>query len=91
MLIHLSGKNVNVTEKKILISTNCTQNLDFLGILPIFLISSGQILYACKVEDDNTQTLVDARDRGGLWKINRPKVKEQMLAILSIIPQSLWN
>ena len=70
---------------------NCTQNLDLLGILPIFLISSGQILYACKVEDDNTQTLVDARDRGGLWKINRPKVKEQMLAILSIIPQSLWN
>ena len=30
-----------------------------------------QILYECKVESDTTQTLVDARDRGGLWKVNK--------------------
>lgn len=28
------------------------------------------ILNACKVDDDSTQTLVNARDIGGLWKVN---------------------
>ena len=27
------------------------------------------ILHACKVENDDTQTLVNVRDRGGLWKV----------------------
>jgi len=29
------------------------------------------ILHACKVETDVSQTLIDARDRGGLWKISK--------------------
>ena len=29
------------------------------------------ILQACKVDSDNTQTLVNARDRGGLWRVNK--------------------
>ena len=29
------------------------------------------ILQACKVESDDTQTLMNARDRGGLWKVNK--------------------
>ena len=29
------------------------------------------ILHACKVETDDTQTLVNARDRGGLWKVSK--------------------
>ena len=27
------------------------------------------ILHACKVENDETQALVNVRDRGGLWKV----------------------
>ena len=29
------------------------------------------ILQACKVESDDTQTLINARDRGGLWRVNK--------------------
>ena len=29
------------------------------------------ILLACKTDSDNTQTLIDARDSGGLWKTNK--------------------
>ena len=29
------------------------------------------ILQACKVESDELQTLVNARDRGGLWRVNK--------------------
>ena len=28
-------------------------------------------MQACKVDSDNTQTLVNARDRGGLWRVNK--------------------
>ena len=28
------------------------------------------VLQACKVEENESQTLVNARDRGGLWKVN---------------------
>ena len=75
MLIHLSGKNVNVTEKKdqdISKYINCTKNLDFLGILPIFLI---RLFMHAKLKMTIPKLLLIARDRGGLWKINIPKVK----------------
>ena len=29
------------------------------------------ILQACKIESDDSQTLVNARDRGGLWRVNK--------------------
>ena len=29
------------------------------------------ILRACKVETDVSQTLIEARDRGGLWKVSQ--------------------
>ena len=29
------------------------------------------ILHACKVDTDDSQTLIDARDRGGLWKVSK--------------------
>ena len=29
------------------------------------------ILNACKVEHDDSQTLVNLNDRGGLWKVNK--------------------
>ena len=29
------------------------------------------ILKACKVEHDDSQTLVNLNDRGGLWKVNK--------------------
>ena len=32
------------------------------------------ILNACKIDHDSSQTLVNARDRGGLWKVN-PKTQ----------------
>ena len=28
------------------------------------------ILLCCKIDSDNTQTLINAKDRGGLWRIN---------------------
>ena len=88
MLIHLSGKNVNVTGKKDQdIPEKEMKSLQYLAgfvihklytkfrfsrnSASIFNKQCCQILYACKVEDYNTQTLVDARDRGGLWKVNK--------------------
>jgi hypothetical protein len=29
------------------------------------------VLKACKIDNDETQTLIDAKDRGGLWKVNK--------------------
>ena len=29
------------------------------------------ILQACKIDRDNNQTLVNVRDRGGLWRVNK--------------------
>ena len=33
------------------------------------------ILKACKIDSDSTQTFVNARDRGGLWKVNEKTQK----------------
>ena len=37
----------------------------------VFNQHCSQILHACKVDTDESQTLVEARDRGGLWKVNK--------------------
>ena len=36
-----------------------------------YKIQCVNILKACKTDSDDTQTLVNARDRGGLWKVNK--------------------
>ena len=36
----------------------------------LFHDQCSSVLQACKVEEDESQTLVNARDGGGLWKVN---------------------
>ena len=63
-LQYLSGFILHKLHSKFRFSKSCNHVFNKQCIL---------ILQACKVENDNTQTLVvfNARDRGGLWKVNK--------------------
>lgn len=48
------------------------------------------ILQACKVESDDSQTLVNIRDRGGLWKVNK-KIQDVFLQCEQIFRSKTSN
>ena len=60
-LQYLAGFILHKLHSKLLYSTNGRSR--YQEIL--------SILQACKVESDDTQTLINARDRGNLWKVNK--------------------
>ena len=51
------------------VSINYIQNFVFQGILLVLHNQYCLILHACEVENDDTQALVNVRDRGELWKV----------------------
>ena len=61
-LQYLSGFILHKLHSKFRFSKNCNTDFNKQCIL---------ILQACKLENDVTQTLVNSRDRGGLWKVNK--------------------
>jgi hypothetical protein len=60
-LEYLAGFVIHKLFKKYRFSKNCNS---------VFNFQSCSILQACKIETDCNQTLVNARDRGGLWRVN---------------------
>ena len=58
-LQYLSGFILHKLYSKFRYSMNRSTNQQFISILQ-----------ACKVEHDDTQTLMNARDRGGLWRVH---------------------
>ena len=79
MLVHLSGTNIAIHHEPTKINSLSDKEIKSLHSKFRFSRSCNHvfnkqcilILQACKVENDNTQTLVNARDRGGLWKVNK--------------------
>ena len=87
LLSHMSGvENFDVTKAPEPLSAKEEKSLQYLAgfilhkLYSKFLYSGKakstcqqiiSILHACKVENDDTQTLINARDRGGLWKVNK--------------------
>ncbi len=87
LLYHLSGvENLEVAKEPKTLSVKEEKSLQYLAgfilhkLYSKFLYSTKgrktyqqiiSILQACKVESDNTQTLINARDRGGLWRVNK--------------------
>ena len=59
-LQYLSGFVLHKLYSKFLFSNKCRTHQQNISILQ-----------ACRVENDETQTLCNARDRGGLWKVNK--------------------
>ena len=96
LLSHLSGaENLDGTKEPESLSAKEEKSLQYLAgfILhklysKIFYSTKGrdiyqQILYllqACKVEIDESQTLINAVDRGGLWRVNN-KVQKVFFVI----------
>lgn len=87
LLSHLSGvENLDGTKEPESLSVKEEESLQYLAgfilhkLYSKFLYSTKgrstyqqiiSILQACKVESDDTQTLINARDRGGLWRVNK--------------------
>eukprot|EP00112_Aurelia_sp_Birch-Aquarium-sp1_P007430 Seg181.7 transcript_id=Seg181.7/GoldUCD/mRNA.D3Y31 product="hypothetical protein" protein_id=Seg181.7/GoldUCD/D3Y31 len=87
LLSHLSGvENLDGTKEPESLSVKEEKSLQYLAgsilhkLYSKFLYSTKgrstyqqiiSILQACKVESDDTQTLINARDRGGLWRVNK--------------------
>jgi len=63
-LQYLSGFVLHKMYKKIASGKNLNNNYN---------LQCCSILHACKVETDESQTLINVRDRGGLWRAN-PKI-----------------
>ena len=61
-LQYISGYIVHKLHNKFRFSKSCSNGYNRQCVA---------ILKACKIESDNTQTLVNARDRGGLWRVNK--------------------
>ena len=59
---YISGYNVHKFHNKFRFSKSCSNNYNRQCVA---------ILKACKVDSDDTQTLVNARDRGGLWRVSK--------------------
>lgn len=61
-LQYISGYIVHKFHSKFRFSKQCASNFNRQCVA---------ILQACKIDTDDSQTLVNARDRGGLWKVNK--------------------
>ena len=61
-LQYISGYIVHKLYKKYRFSSTKSSNYN---------IQCVAILQACKIDSDDSQTLVNARDRGGLWRVNK--------------------
>jgi hypothetical protein len=61
-LQYVSGFILHKLHNKFRFSKNCSN---------VYNRQCVAILQACKIDSDDTQTLVNARDRGGLWKVNK--------------------
>ena len=66
-LQYLSGFVLHKLYSKFLFSNKCRTHQQNISILQ-----------ACRVGNDETQTLINARDRGGLWKVNK-KIEQVFL------------
>ena len=61
-LQYISGYIVHKLHNKFRFSKSCSNDYNRQCVA---------ILQACKIESDDAQTLVNARDRGGLWRVNK--------------------
>ena len=47
-----------------------SSNFQKINIKIVFILKSLSILLCCKTDSDDTQTLINAKDQGGLWRVN---------------------
>ena len=47
-----------------------SSNFQKINIKIVFILKSLSMLLCCKIDSDDTQTLINAKDQGGLWRVN---------------------